>query len=78
VGQMYATGRGAPQDDAQAVSWYRKAADAGDGFGMSALGYMYETGRGVPRNDAQAVIWYRKGAEAGNAYAVEALKRLRR
>ena len=26
---MYANGRGVPEDDAQAVSWYRKAAQQG-------------------------------------------------
>jgi len=50
LGVMYETGRGGlPKDDAQAVSWYRKAADAGDARAMASLGAMYETGRGACR-----------------------------
>jgi len=30
-------GRGVPKDDAQAVSWYRKAAEAGDEFAAEIL-----------------------------------------
>ena len=41
LGLMYEKGLGGlPKDDAQAVSWYRKAADAGDPRGMSGLGLM--------------------------------------
>ena len=29
LGLAYDTGRGVPQDDAEAVSWFRKAADQG-------------------------------------------------
>jgi TPR repeat protein len=52
---MYENGRGGlPKDDAQAVSWYRKAADAGNAFGMSRLGFMYEAGRGgLAKDDTQ-------------------------
>jgi TPR repeat protein len=40
----------------QAVSWYRKAADAGETRSMSWLGVMYSTGVGVlQKDDAQAV-----------------------
>src|SRR6516225_7829546 len=61
-------GGGLPKDDSQAVSWYRKAAEAGDAAGMANLGFMYEKGRGgLPKDDSQAVSWYRKAAEAGNA-----------
>jgi TPR repeat protein len=66
-----------PKDDSQAVSWFRKAAEAGDARGMANLGFMYENGRGgLPKDDGQAVSWFRKAAEAGNEYAVAALKRL--
>ncbi len=77
---MYETGRGGlPKDQAQAVSWYRKAADAGDARAMANLGAMYETGRGgLPMDDAQAVSWYRKAAQLGNTEAQQALKRLGR
>jgi TPR repeat protein len=38
LGFMYANGQGGlPKDEAQAVSWYRKAADAGDAQALAAL-----------------------------------------
>ena len=80
LGAMYRDGRGGlSKDDAQAVSWYRKAADANDSNGMANLGFMYENGRGrLPKDEAQAVNWYRKAAQLGDTYAQEALKRLGR
>ena len=53
-------------DDAQAVVWFRKAAEKGRPDGMSYLGSMYEDGRGVAQDDAQAVAWFRKAAENGD------------
>jgi TPR repeat protein len=50
----------------EAVSWYCKAAAAGNPFAMSQLGWKYQNGYGVERSDEQAVSWYRKAAEAGN------------
>ena len=78
LGVMYESGRGGlPKDDSQAVSWFRKAVEAGDALGMANLGVMYANGQGgLPKDDSQAVSWYRKAAEAGDAYAVAALKRL--
>jgi TPR repeat protein len=34
--------RGVPQDEAQAVAWYRKAADQGAALTQTNLGAMYE------------------------------------
>ena len=62
-------GQGVPQDYAEAVNWYRKAADQGNADAQSNLGWMYCTGRGVPQDDAEAVSWYRKAADQGNAAA---------
>jgi TPR repeat protein len=77
---MYRDGRGGlVQDDAQAVNWFRKAADAGWARGMSHLGYMYEQGRGgLPKDLDQAANWYRKAAQLGDTYAVDAMRRLGR
>ena len=54
---MYYNGQGVPQDYAQAVNWYRKAADQGDANAQRNLGNMYEDGRGVPRDYIQAHMW---------------------
>ena len=73
---MYDQGSVVAKDDAQAVAWYRKAADQGDANAQNNLGVMYENGRGVAKDDAQAVAWYRKAAGRGHAGAAQALRRL--
>jgi hypothetical protein len=58
------------KDDAEAVSWYRKAADAGHAYGMFKLGCMYGHGRGgLPKDEAQAMSWFGKAAELDISYA---------
>jgi TPR repeat protein len=69
LGLMYAKGIGVPENDAEAVKWYRKAADQGYADAQFNLGLMYEFGEGVPENDAEAVKWYRKAADQGDADA---------
>jgi len=66
---MYRNGRGVPQDNATAVSWYGKAAEQGDAHAQNNLGFMYERGQDVPQDNATAVSWYRKAAEQGAADA---------
>ena len=51
LGFVYANGEDVPQDDAEAVRWFRKAADQGDADGKVNLGCMYQEGRGVPQDD---------------------------
>jgi len=57
---MYDHGRGVAQDDAQAVTLYRKVCAGGDLYGCTALGLMYEEGRGIELNYKQAMVLYRK------------------
>ena len=64
---MYDTGRGVPQDDAEAVRWTRLAAEQGDADAQCQLGYMYVNGEGVLENEAEAVKWFRKAAEQGHS-----------
>jgi hypothetical protein len=70
-GDDYYYGRnGFPQNDAEAVRWFKKAAEQGDAAGQDNLGYMYEHGRGgLARSDAEAVRWYREAATQGHANA---------
>ena len=69
LGFMYATGRGVPQDDVEAVRWYRLATEQGHARAQITLGVMYATGRGVPQDDVEAVRWYRLATEQGHASA---------
>ena len=69
IGIMYSHGKGVPQDYAEAVMWYRKAAEQGYAKAQWNLGYMYQYGQGVQQDYAEAVRWYRKAAEQGYSRA---------
>ena len=66
---MYDKGNGVTQDYAEAVKWFRKAAEQGDEVAQFNLGEMYRLGNGVTQDYAEAVKWYRKAAEQGDADA---------
>jgi TPR repeat protein len=61
IGTMYHDGAGLPQNYAEAIKWYRKAADLGFAEAQFNLGIVYEFG--TLQNDAEAIKWYRKAAE---------------
>ena len=69
LGVRYAIGQGVPQDDAEAVRWYRLAAEQGHTTAQFNLGFRYANGLGVPQDEAEAVRWYRLAADQGNASA---------
>ena len=69
LGIMYFAGRGVPQNDREALRWFRRAAEQGYADAQFALGTMYFAGRGVPQDDREAVRWFRRAAEQGNANA---------
>ena len=54
---------------AEAVKWYRKAAEQGHATAQNNLGVCYDRGQGVEKNYTEAAKWYRKAAERGNASA---------
>jgi len=66
---MCDNGQGVPQDVAEAVKWYRLAADQGYAMAQYNLGVMYDNGQGVPQDDAEALKWYRLAADQGQADA---------
>jgi TPR repeat protein len=55
---MYHEGWGVPQNYAEAVKWYRTAAEQGDASAQNNLGYMYLNGLGVPQNYVLAYFWF--------------------
>ena len=67
LGWMYANGKGVPRDDAEAVRWYRLAAEAGDAIAQHNLALKYKNGGGVPQDYAEAVRWFSLAAKAGLA-----------
>jgi hypothetical protein len=70
---MYLKGQGVPQDDAEAVKWFRRAAELGNAPAQYSLGSMYEKGRGVPQDLISAYMWLSLSVAAGPQYAQRAL-----
>ena len=55
LGELYANAFGVKRDDAKAVDWYKRAADAGDREAMFELAMLRLAGRGGPVNREEAV-----------------------
>ena len=68
LGLRYATGRGVPKDETEAVRWYRLAADQGNADAQGNLGIMYANGRGVPQDDVAAHMWFDLAAAQPSTY----------
>src|SRR5665213_933637 len=69
LGCCYQDGQGVAKDYAEAVMWFRKAAEQNYAPAQNNLGYCYANGRGVERDYAKAVEWFRKAAEQNDAVA---------
>ena len=63
----YYGSNGKTKDYAEAVRWYRKAAEQGEADAQSRLGTCYFNGYGVTEDHAEALRWFRKAAEQGHA-----------
>ena len=69
LGVRYANGEGVPEDDAEAVRWYRLAAEQGHQDSQWSLGRMYRYGEGIPEDQVLAYMWYNLAAAQGNVMA---------
>ena len=69
LGRRYYKGDGVETNRAEAVKWYRKAAERGHAGAQFALGTCYCYGEGVEKNHAEAVKWWRKAADQGQKEA---------
>jgi TPR repeat protein len=56
-------------NEAESLTLYRKAANAGNAEAQFRLGEIYAAGRGVPQSNVQAYIWLSLAANAGHAGA---------
>ena len=63
LGYLYDTGRELPQNDAEAVCWYRRAAAQNHAMALYNLANHYLSGRGVPQDTEEAIKWYRLAAD---------------
>ena len=72
LGLMYTTGEGVPQNDTEAVRWFRMAADQGRCQGAVPVWVSCMTlVEGVPQNDTEAVRWFRMAADQGRCHGTE-------
>jgi uncharacterized protein len=69
LGFMYAEGCGVRRDYAEAVRWWRLAAERGDLMAQFSLGYHYSNIESLPIDYSEAAKWYRLAAEQGYALA---------
>lgn len=69
LGNVYFKGEGVPKDYAEAVNWYRLAADQGLAESQHMLGVMYDRGEGLPQDFSKAFKWFGKAANQGYAPA---------
>jgi hypothetical protein len=66
LGAYYATGNWTgPKDLAQAVQWYRRAAERGHSDAQYRLGFMYVLGDGVRSDPEEGLRWLRLAAAQG-------------
>ncbi len=71
LGLKYARGVGVPEDDVEAVRWYRLAAEQGHAEAQWLLGTMYGHGDGVPEDDVLAYMWFNLSGAQGHVSAQE-------
>lgn len=57
LGELYAKGRGVPQDYTQARTWYEKAASQGHPLAQNNLAELYFAGLGGPQDYVRAYMW---------------------
>lgn len=63
----------AAEEDEEAVTWYRKAAEQKNAAGEYGLGQMYAKGEGVTKDFEQARIYILRAAEQGYLFAAVAM-----
>lgn len=73
LGILYYMGQGVPEDEKQAIFYWKKAASQGSADAMFHLGSAYlfgnQAARTVPDPDREAATWYFQAASAGHADA---------
>jgi TPR repeat protein len=80
LGLTYENGWGSLKIDAEAVNWFRKAAERKFAAAQFNLGRMYAAGKGTRQSDIDAYKWFALAAAQGNLDArkqmAEVAKRL--
>ena len=58
LGVAHVRGQGVPQNDTEAVRWFRLAADQGLADAQFDLGVLYQEGEGIPQDLVAAHMWF--------------------
>jgi TPR repeat protein len=70
TGVRYLLGRGVPQSNSTAFSYFKEAADSDDDpFAQNEVAYLYAAGKGTSQDYKQAFVYYQKAADHGLASA---------
>lgn len=69
LGVRYLLGRGVPQSDERAFSYFLAGARDNDPFAQNEVAYLYASGKGTERDDEKAFEYYQKAANHGLASA---------
>lgn len=69
VGEIFYHEREGQRDDAQALKWFKLAADKDHPVAQLHLGEMYAQGHGLPQDVSEGVRWYQLAAEQGHPKA---------
>lgn len=65
VSGIYHDGTTVPEDDGQALVWFRKAGQQGLAAAQFAAGGLLLNGKGIPHDFVESAMWLRKAAEQG-------------
>ena len=71
---MLRDGKGVEQDYQEALKWFLKAGEKGNGRASFQAGYFFEQGLGTSPNKYEARYWYQKALNQGVEEAKEKLK----
>ena len=71
LGMKHDYGLGVPENDVEAVRWYRMAAEQGHADAQYSLWEMYADGLGVPQDSVVAYMWHDIAATNGNDLATK-------
>ena len=78
LGVMLDAGKGVPENDTEAVNWFRKAAEQGHAAAQSNLGLMYVLGIGVPEDYVKAHMWFSISKANGDGTAAKGLANVKK
>lgn len=69
IARYYLSGQGVAADAAEAVRWFRAAAEGGRVEGMKWLADLYFSGTGIERDDVAGLSWLQRAAQASDTDA---------